>query len=257
MLKRRLERIGEGIAKKFAEHGAKLALIDIASFENVWKEIKSIKRYKNENKKLEEDIICLKCDISNETQVKKAITEILKKFKNKKIDVLVNNAARFVFNNIIEATNEDWDNSINVNIKGHIYMIKHTSPHMDHSGKGSIINMASVSSVIAQPNFITYSLCKTALLSLTRNNALDLWNKYKIRVNAICPGTIFTPALANDMKLNQMNESQYADFKLKEQIIKRFGTTEDIAFAVLFFASDESTFCNGSFLFVDGGHTAL
>ena len=95
------------------------------------------------------------------------------------------------------------------------------------------------------------------MLQITKNTALDLWKDYKIRVNAICPGTIFTPASEKEMKGHNWSFEEWEARKTKETIMKRAGTARECAFASLFFASDESEFCTGSTLMVDGGHTAL
>ena len=95
------------------------------------------------------------------------------------------------------------------------------------------------------------------MLQITKNTALDLWKDYKIRVNAICPGTIFTPASHKEMKGHNWSFDEWEKRKTGEMIMNRAGKASEVAFAALFFASDESTFCTGSSLVVDGGHTAL
>eukprot|EP01083_Nonionella_stella_P266374 901208_1 len=117
--------------------------------------------------------------------------------------------------------------------------------------------LCSISSFIAQPQCVTYSATKAAMLQITKNTALDLWKDYKIRVNAVCPGTIYTGASVKEMKDHGWTFDQWEKLKCKETIIKRTGTVEDVAFACLFFASDDSKYCTGTSLMVDGGQTAL
>lgn len=243
--------IGQGIAVLFAEKGAQLALLDIASCDETLSKMEQSVR---------QNVLCIKCDISKEAEIISAAKQIEQLLG--KVDVLVNNAARFVFHSVLTASDQDWNDSLSVNIKGHALMMKHIVPIMrrgtdeQHVG-GSIIMMCSVSSFIAQPKCITYSATKAAMLQITKNTALDLWHDYKIRVNAVCPGTVFTPASLKEMKDHAWTFEQWQELKSREQIIKRSGSTREVAFACLFFASDESSFCTGSCLMVDGGQSAL
>ena len=236
--------IGQGVALLFAEHGAKLALVDINDCNETISKI---------NTAMHDNTISIRCDISDEDDIISAAKAIKQRFGI--VDVLVNNAARFIFHSVLTASSSDWNDSLSVNIKGHALMMKHIVPIMKKGG--SVVTMCSVSSFIAQPKCVTYSATKAAMLQMTKNSALDLWKDYEIRVNAVCPGTILTPASFKEMKEQKWTFEEWERIKSKEQIIKRAGTAKEVAFAALFFASDESKFCTGSSLMVDGGQTAL
>eukprot|EP01083_Nonionella_stella_P023270 64349_1 len=245
--------IGQGVALLFAEHGANLVLIDIANFNQTRKKMDRVSTRSN--------ILYINCDISKEESIISAAKKVQQTFCV--VDVLVNNAARFIFHSVLTASDQDWNDTLSVNVKGHALCMKHIVPIMkkgrsdkDNVG-GSIIMMCSMSSLIAQPKCVTYSATKAAMLQMTKNTALDLWNDYKIRVNAVCPGTIFTAASIKFMKAQKWTFREWEEIKSKHQIIKRAGTSKEVAFACLFFASDESMFCTGSSLLVDGGETAL
>jgi len=175
--------------------------------------------------------------------------------KHGRIDILVNNAAIWVFGPITEISSEDWDKILAVNVKGYAFCIKHTLPHMIKQRKGSIVNIASISGFIAQADMIAYNSTKGAIIQMTRCTALD-YGKYNIRVNAICPGFIDTPiSRRHCMALNQ-NWDEFVANAIKEFFIPRLGTTHDVAMSVVFLASDESTFVTGTTLAVDGGYMA-
>eukprot|EP01084_Bolivina_argentea_P132015 232960_1 len=250
--------IGRGIALLFKEYGATLALLDIKPLD------KTVSLMKDGS-----NVLCLNCDISNEEQIKSSIQKIGSRFG--RIDVIVNNACHFVFHTVLTASKQNWLDSMNVNIIGSANIIKHSVNSKLIGKGGSIINMSSISAYIAQKNFTTYSICKAALLQMTKNTALDLYEKYGIRVNAICPGLTETPASKSDYNqtverlTNDRNYKHkiptYQEWKNeianKVAIIKRFASTKEIAFACLFFASDDSSFCTGSSLLVDGGWSTL
>eukprot|EP01084_Bolivina_argentea_P042427 78218_1 len=255
--------IGRAIATLFYEHGAKLALLDIESFDDTLLDIEAINQQKEEN------ILCIKCDISDEQQIISSIKTIHQKYGC--IDVIVNNAAHFIFHSVLTAKKEDWNNSLNVNVIGSANVIKHAVNNgLMKTKTGSIVNISSISAFFAQRNFTTYSITKAAILQMTRNTALDLYQQYGIRVNAICPGAVETRTTRQDYKNHVKNWKQdksitkiptYEEWKhdiLAEiGIMKRFAKPREIAFAALFFASDESSFCTGSALLVDGGYAAL
>jgi NAD(P)-dependent dehydrogenase (short-subunit alcohol dehydrogenase family) len=168
------------------------------------------------------------------------------------VHVLVNNAAAFVFGTIDETTPEMWTRVLTVNVVAYAYCARAVVPHMRRQGGGSILNVASVSSFIGQPQFVPYNTSKGAVLQLTRTLATDL-GKDNIRVNSICPGTIDTPATrAHAIKL-QVPFEQFAATVQQGLCLRRLGHVNDVAYAILFLASDESTFSTGTCLIMDGG----
>ena len=141
-------------------------------------------------------------------------------------------------------------------MRGYALMAKAVVPFLKKQQSGSIIQMASISSWIAQPEFVPYSTTKGAILQMTRNLALDL-GPFNIRCNAICPGAILTPATARhaahiNVSLDELKESQ-----IQRQCLKQWGTTEEIANLTVFLASDLCHFATGASFLIDGGLTAI
>jgi NAD(P)-dependent dehydrogenase (short-subunit alcohol dehydrogenase family) len=170
------------------------------------------------------------------------------------VHVLVNNAAAFVFGKVDLATRAEWDRVLGVNVLGPAQCSKHVLPSMRKAGRGSIVNIASVSGFIAQPAFVPYNSSKGALLQMTRCMALDLAAE-NIRVNAICPGEIHTRA--TDYHIQKLGiDREVALAKLAAvSPMQRMGRPVEVAYAALFLASDESSFVTGAELVVDGGAT--
>eukprot|EP01084_Bolivina_argentea_P160722 279847_1 len=256
--------IGQSIAILFADHGANIALLDIASCSETINLIKNSINYANT------DAFEMKCDISDETNIISAVSSICNRWNSQKIDILVNNACIFIYNSVLSASNKNWNKVLSTNIKGHALIIKHMIPIMKHSNNNkstsSIINISSQSGVFAQPNTITYSICKAAIIQLTKNCALDLWPKYKIRVNAVCPGGVNTGIRGNKRRKGRwiksetdktMTLEQWKSISNKVNIMQRRADVDEIAKSCLFFATNDSSFCTGSILMVDGGYSSI
>lgn len=162
-----------------------------------------------------------------------------------------------------------------VNVMGYARTIKHAVPLMlqgkktdniyevdegadisriDAGSVGTIVNVASVSGFIAQPEFVPYNTSKGAVIQLTRCNAMDL-SRHKIRVNAVCPGTIETGGSYNHMKLIGLSVDEGRAQFASGNCLKRQAAPDEVANGVLFLASDESSFMTGSFIVMDGGET--
>ena len=127
---------------------------------------------------------------------------------------------------------------------------------MRRSGGGAIVNLASISSFVAQPDFVTYSATKAAILQMTRNLALDLAAD-GIRVNCVCPGTILTRASRDHMERVGMSLDDFIAAEAPKHLLNRVGTPREVAHAILFLASDDASFITGTHLMVDGGYTAV
>eukprot|EP00754_Rhynchopus_humris_P050894 Rhum_TRINITY_DN9221_c0_g1::Rhum_TRINITY_DN9221_c0_g1_i1::g.32328::m.32328 len=245
--------IGRGIALVLAEHGARVALVDVSDLTETVAEVTAVAKSSPED-----NVLACRCDITSPGDLECMVREVMARWR-RQIHVVVNNACRFVFHDVLTATPEDWDASLAVNVKGHALVLRHVVPYMVTDGTGSIVNISSISASIAQPNLATYAVTKAAILQLTRNTALDLGVKHKIRVNAVCPGAIFTPAtlahFEGDKKKNPEKNLQFDPWvrKMNGGILDRLGTTREVGMAVLFLASDESSYCTGSALMVDGG----
>ena len=172
-----------------------------------------------------------------------------------RLDILVNNAAAFVLKGI-DATPGDWRRSLDVNVIGTAMVTRAAATAMARHGGGAIVNLASISSFVAQPQFVTYSATKAAILQMTRNLALDLAPQ-GIRVNCVCPGTILTRASRDHMQRTGQSLDEFLAAEGPKHLLNRVGTPREVAYAVVFLASDEASFITGTHLMVDGGYTAI
>lgn len=193
-------------------------------------------------------------DVSNEQSVIEMATAAEKAFG--RIDILVNNAAVFVLNGI-DATVAEWQEILAVNVIGPALCAKHCVPFMRRGGGGAIVNLASISSVIAQPQMVTYNATKAAIANMTRCMAMDLAVD-NIRVNAVGPGAVWTQIVQRITSEGGMDRAA-ADADAEwggAHLLKRIAEPREIAFPILFLASDEASFVTGSLLMADGGYTA-
>ena len=170
------------------------------------------------------------------------------------IQILVNSAARFVFKSV-DATVNDWQASLSVNVVGTSLVTQQAVAQMKEAGGGSVINFSSVSGFVGQANFATYNATKFALRGLTKCWAQDL-APFKIRVNTICPGYIYTSAFIDSCKKLNLDIEEEDRRASAMHLLGRQGRPEEVPAAVAFLASDESSFMTGSDLVVDGGYLA-
>jgi len=145
---------------------------------------------------------------------------------------------------------------LGVNVIGTSLVTRYALEAMKKAGGGSIVNLASISSWVGQPNFITYSATKAAILQMTRNMAMD-FAPYHVRVNCVCPGTILTPASYRHMEKTGMTLEQFDAEEGAKTFLKRVGKGREVGYAILFLASEEASFITGTHLMVDGGYTAM
>ena len=228
--------IGRGIAIAFAREGAKVAITGRHSqkLEAVAKEIGPA---------------CLPhtADVSKAEEIQKLAATTVEKFGA--INILVNNAGVLLPGTAESHTQEEWDETFNVNVRGLWLLSRAVLPHL-RAGGGSIINIASVLSLVAARNRVAYSASKGAVLAMTRALALDHAAE-KIRVNCICPGIVETEMVAR-FSMDENTRRQ----RIAMHPAGRFGQPEDIAQAAVFLASDESSWVTGAAFPVDGGYTA-
>jgi NAD(P)-dependent dehydrogenase (short-subunit alcohol dehydrogenase family) len=144
---------------------------------------------------------------------------------------------------------------LGVNVIGTALVSKHAIPHMKRRGNGSIVNLASMSGIIAQPNFATYNSSKGAIVLMTKCMALDL-APFNIRVNSVCPGCIFTSATEREWIRMGLTKEQWVAKMAPMHMLNRIGDVREVANAILFLASDEASFITAADLLVDGGYTA-
>jgi 3-oxoacyl-[acyl-carrier protein] reductase len=229
--------IGKAIAKLFAREGAKVVVNYNASEKEATAVVEEIRR--------EGGIaIQVKADVSKSEDVKKMVQRAVQEFG--RIDILVNNAGVHVAKDLFDVTEDEWDRTIDVNLKGAYLCSKEVAPIMDRQGNGKIINISSNSGEYHQTamRYVEYVTSKAGINGLTRSLALRLGPH--IRVNAILPGYIRTEMVAHFTPEDEK-------MLMNETALKRFGNVEDVANSALFLASDESDFITGELMFVTGG----
>jgi dihydroanticapsin dehydrogenase len=193
-------------------------------------------------------------DVGDEASIQSMVDQAVRVFG--RLNILVNNAAVFVLRGI-EATPEEWRQILEVNVMGPALVAKHVVPHLRRAGGGAIVNLASISSFIAQPHFVTYNASKAAIANMTRCMALDLAAD-NIRVNAVAPGAVWTQIVQRKCREAGLDRAA-ADKDASwggAHMIQRIAEPREIAYAILFLASDEASFITAENLMVDGGYTA-
>ncbi|HEY6969108.1 MAG TPA: SDR family oxidoreductase, partial [Candidatus Angelobacter sp.] len=192
--------------------------------------------------------LALVADVSDAKAVEKLIANTLGNFSG--IHVLVNNAGVLLPGTAESHSEDDWKQTFDINVRGVWLLSRAVLPHMRAAGGGSIVNIASVLSLVAARNRVAYSASKGAVLAMTRAMALDHAAE-KVRVNCICPGIVDTEMVARF----SMDENARRQ-RIAMHPMGRFGQPEDIAQAAVFLASDESAWMTGAAFPVDGGYTA-
>jgi len=242
------EGIGRAITTRLADEGAAIGVIDV----NAAKGAESAEEI---GEAAGVPFKFAQADISDESAVIAAVEAISSGLGHP--TVLVNNAAINYFRDI-NATPEDWRKVMDVNVMGGALMAKHVVPHMREAGGGAIVNMSSISAVIAQKDFLTYNASKAAVVAVSRCLAYDLADD-NIRVNSLCPGATMTEGVKNviaERGLELETAAREPNLGL-EHMLDRMGQPEEIAAAVAFLASDDASFVTGSNMMVDGGWSAI
>lgn len=238
--------IGRATCLLLAQEGAKVAVTDMLDSEG--------KDVVSEIRKNGGDADYWHLDVSHEYQIVEAFTAIGKRFGG--IHVLVNNAGIAGVNKPThEITEAEWDKVIAVNVKGVFFGTKHVIPFMKAAGGGSIINISSIYGIISAPDVPPYHASKGALRSMSKTDAL-LYAQDHIRVNSVHPGYIWTPLVADLAKQSPLGEDAFRKHLDSLHPVGHVGEPDDIAYGILYLASDESKFVTGSELVIDGGYTA-
>jgi NAD(P)-dependent dehydrogenase (short-subunit alcohol dehydrogenase family) len=236
--------IGRAIAERFAAEGARVLIAEID--ESAGRECAERIAAQGGEARFQPT------DMGDADSVRRMVASAATSFGG--LHVLVNNAAAFVFGRIEEVTRADWERVLSVNVIGYANAVREALPLFRAAGGGAVVNIASVSSFIAQPAFVPYNASKGAVLQLTRCLALDLAPDH-VRVNAICPGAIHTQATDRHIEsLGLDPEQAYADFA-RDAPLNRLGRPDEVAAGALFLASDEASFVTGAHLVIDGGAT--
>lgn len=242
--------LGKAMAKRLADEGASVVVADInqAAIDTVVRELKEAGR----------TATGFKVDVTNRQQ----LAELMKTTAGKlgRIDILVNNAGVTRHRPFLAMGDEDWDVVLAVDLKGVFYCVQAVAEYMIKQRYGKIVNISSVSGTGASPHAAggspagnsNYSAAKAGVIQLTKTLARELGH-HGINVNCVAPGFILTPMTYTTR--NEQEVEEHIEVRKKSTVLNRVGKPEDIANAVLFLASDESSYISGQLLCVDGGRT--
>jgi NAD(P)-dependent dehydrogenase (short-subunit alcohol dehydrogenase family) len=234
--------IGKGIAEVFAKEGANLVvtgLTDMKGLEDTYGKIVGLGR----------EALKLQIDVSRLDDIDKLVNATIDKFK--RVDILVNNAAVFYFKHVTQLTEEEWDRTMDTNVKAPYFATQKVVPFMKKQGKGKVIHIASTAAFRGiNEEFSSYAVSKGGVMQMAKSMAIELAQLH-INVNAIAPGPINTP-----MNIPIFSDPERVKWFMERLPSKRFGEVEDIAHAAVFLASDEADWVHGVTLVVDGGWTS-
>jgi 3-oxoacyl-[acyl-carrier protein] reductase len=235
---------GRAAAVRFAEHGARIAVIDI-NLEGAAETVKLVEEVGGE-------AVAMYADVSLQVDCDAMVAKTMRRFG--RLDVLYNNAAVQMSGRLVECTEEDWDLTIATNLSAIFWACRAAIPHMLEGGYGSIINTASTLGLIGSEGFVAYGAAKAGLVSLTKQIATEYGPV--VRANVIAPGSIDTPRFRKVLDADP-NQDAFLAGLLGHMPLKRLGTADDIAGAALFLASPQSAYTSGAVIPVDGGLAAL
>ena len=233
--------IGEAVVRRFVAEGAEVLIADVAI-----DDARALAR------EFGDSVTAIQCDVRMEDQVRQVAKAAHARWPQ--VDILVNNAGSELNRTYDETTVEEWDRVLDTDLKGPWLMCKHLVPGMVNRGSGSVINISSLNGLVGFPLSTAYGSAKGGLVVFTRDMAIELATS-GVRVNCVCPGVIATPMM--ERWTQKMPDQDAAKDMLEGTMpIGRIGRADEVAGAILFFASDDSSLCQGSVLSVDGGFTA-
>jgi NAD(P)-dependent dehydrogenase (short-subunit alcohol dehydrogenase family) len=238
--------IGEATVRRFVTEGAKVAFAD--------RDVDRGKRVAAEIEAGGGQAYFVEAHMEREAEAMGFVRQAAERLG--RLDVLVNNAGVRLYHTVVEASAESWDHILGVNLKGYAFCAKAAIPLMRQGGGGSIVNVASVRSVTSVGKTTQYDTTKAAIAGLTRGMAMDHAPE-GIRVNAVCPGPIYTPFHERRIREQGRTFEQYREDAARGTMLRRPGTPEEVAACILFLASEDASFVTGTLLFVDGGMTAM
>jgi NAD(P)-dependent dehydrogenase (short-subunit alcohol dehydrogenase family) len=228
--------IGRAIAELFAEKGANIVLVDINASTETAVVVKGFGR----------ELLELQADLTKSSDIASVVEAAMKRFG--RIDILSNTAGVVHLDDAENLSEAMWDQTMAVNLKAVFMLAQAVGRTMIKNGGGTIINMASQASVVALDNHVAYCASKAAVVSVTKNLAME-WGQFNITVNAISPTVVLTE-LGKKAWAGEVGEA------MKKLIpVGRFGVPEEIAAAALFLASDAARLITGENLIIDGGYT--
>ena len=237
--------IGAATCVLFGKEGAKVAVVG---------------RNAERGERVAEDIrsdggeaVFIAADVRRGDDCRNAVDRTLEAFGQ--IDILFNNAGTYHANDAVGCSEEEWDDQVDTSLKGAFLMSKHALPHMIERRSGSIVNCSSGWGLVGGAKAVAYCAAKGGMVVMTKAMAID-HGPDGIRVNAVCPGDTDTPMEREDAQAQGLRWDEYVDMVVGGQPIERMASPDEIARAVLFLASDESSYITGAALPVDGGGVA-
>lgn len=232
--------IGKAIADKFVREGARVMITDVRK--------EQLDATASELR-VSGTVEALVADVTVADDARRIVDETVQRFG--RIDVLVNNAGIASFEPFLEHTEQSWDQTMSVDLKGVFLVGQAVARQMVNQGDGgSIINMASTNGILGESLLAAYNAAKAGVILLTKTMAIEL-GPHNIRTNAVCPGFILTELAAE----SGADESFITEY-IKKIPLGRYGKPEDVANLCAFLASDESSFINGAPIIIDGGQLA-
>lgn len=228
-------------AKLFAQEGAKVVIGDVLDEEG--------KRTEADINEAGGDTTYIHLDVTNDADWSSAVETAVKSYG--KLDILVNNAGITIRKQVEDTTEGDWDRIMAINAKGVFLGTKQAIPAMRQNGGGSIINISSTAGLVGSPySGASYAATKGAVRLFTKSTAIQ-YAKEGIRCNSVHPGLLDTP-----MTEEMLSDNAHLEERIRRIPLGRVGNAEDVAYGVLYLASDEASFVTGSELVIDGGNTA-
>lgn len=237
--------IGAATAVLFAKEGAKVVAADIEK----QKGTRTVDLIKSNNG----EAIFIQVDLAVADSIKKMVESTIENYS--KLDILVNNAGIYLQANVVETSEKDWDRIMAVNLKGAFLCCKFSIPEMIKDGKsGVIVNVGSEAGIVGIKNQVAYNVSKAGIIELTKSMAVD-FAPQNVRVNCVCPGTTETELVKEALSKAQNPEKARRELETVRPA-NRLGRPEEIAYGILYLASDESSYATGAILSIDGGYTA-
>ena len=227
--------IGAATAKRFAEEGAKVYILDC--------DADACTKFKNEVPLLGGTLVA---DIANPVEVEKVFQKLDSLCGG--LDVLINNAGISIRHAFLDITVNDWQNVINVNLNGVFYVAQQAAKRMKKQGSGVILNTASTNGIMGYPFYCDYNASKAGVIELSKSMALEL--APEVRVNAVCPGYVLTP----------MQEAEYTpemlDAENSKMPLRRHAHPDEVASLFAYLSSEEASYITGQSYIIDGGEIA-